>query len=127
MSLAASIILSALDALESDAELAARVRRVLGTATPVDRPEPVSDGGLVNKTVAARRLGKSISTLDRLVAEGAPYRMVGARRMFDVTELVAWCSARGRKPTTPAKKNEDTIDVDGVLHGAGLRVAGTAR
>jgi predicted DNA-binding transcriptional regulator AlpA len=89
-------------------------------ATPATPREPE---GLLAKPRAAKALGVSVSTLDRLVKEGAPVHHVGARRMFDIAELRAWLSARGRKPTTP--KPSDRVDVSDVLARSGLRAAGS--
>jgi hypothetical protein len=99
-------------------EFAATLRGIV--ATPATPPEPE---GLLAKPRAAKALGISVSTLDRLVIAGAPVHHVGARRMFDITELRAWLAPRGRKPTTP--KPSDRVDVSDVLARSGLRIAGS--
>jgi hypothetical protein len=93
-----------------------------GGAAPVAPAEPV---GLVAKASAAKALGCSIATLDRLCAEGAPVHHVGASRRFDVAELRAWLDARGRKATKA--KPSDRVDVDRVLTRAGLHAVGGGR
>jgi excisionase family DNA binding protein len=98
-------------------EFAATLR---GIVTPTPTPEPE---GLLAKPRAAKALGVSVSTLDRLVKEGAPAHHVGARRRFDIAELRAWLASRGRKPTTP--KPSDRVDVSDVLVRSGLRIAGS--
>jgi hypothetical protein len=91
-------------------------------------PAPVESApvGLLSKQPTAKAIGISTTTLDRFVAEGAPVHHVGARRMFDISELRTWLDARGRKPAN-AKPRTDSVDVDDVLSRSGLRLAGGAK
>jgi hypothetical protein len=103
-------------------DVIATMRALFSPATS-DRTPPI---GLVAKALAAKALGVSTSTLDRLVVEGAPIHPVGSRRMFDVAELRSWLDARGQRPPS-ARRVRDSVDVDGILHRSGLRAVGGAR
>jgi hypothetical protein len=87
--------------------------------------EPVSVG-LVKAKVAAKAIGASITTFNRLAREpGAPCEMIGAQPRYDIEKFRAWLAARGKKPTTPSnQRSTDPIDVTSVLNRAGLRVVG---
>ncbi len=95
-----------------------------GAVQPVAPTVLVTDGGLVGKAGAAKHFGVSVSSIDRYTAEGAPCHVVGTRRRYGLAELGAWLAARGKRPTTPATKHQDDVDVDNVLHHAGLRMVG---
>jgi excisionase family DNA binding protein len=96
--------------------------RAVSAPSSVD-PAP---GSLVAKADAARALGISVSTVDRLARDGAPVHHVGGRRRFDVAEFRTWLDSRGQRSPS-AKPVKDSIEVDDVLRGSGLRVAGGGR
>jgi hypothetical protein len=84
--------------------------------------------GLVDKATAARAIGISVATLDRLTRAGAPVTTVGARRRFDIPELRAWVKARGRRstavvPSTKIMDRQLESEVDELARAAGLRPA----
>jgi hypothetical protein len=84
-------------------------------------PEP---SGLLDKRDAAKMLGVSMATVDRMTAQGMPTETIGARRRFDVPACRAWLKARGRSATTPARSERVIdVDVDDVIASAGLRRA----
>jgi hypothetical protein len=106
--------------------VAALVVEQMREAAKADAP-PLPTG-LVDRRDAARALGISIATLDRLARDGAPVRRVGARRRFDLDELRAWLEARGRRPaaaTRPVhRRRDDDVDDDDVVamaEAAGIR------
>ncbi len=90
------------------------------------QPAPVTveqdPPGLMSKPRAAKAIGKSTATLDRLCAEGAPVHFVGAAKMFDLAELRAWLDARGRRPTHA--KASDRVDISDIAAHHGLRAIG---
>lgn len=49
----------------------------------------------------AAQLRTSERTVARMVADGCPSMLVGARRRFDLTEVIAWTKERAACP--PAK------------------------
>jgi excisionase family DNA binding protein len=98
-------------------EIIAALRAVTAPAAPAEAR------GLVAKAEAARALGVSVSTLDRLARDGAPVHAVGGRRRFDVSELRTWLDARGQV-SPRATPSSDRVDVSDVLTRSGLRVAG---
>ena len=102
--------------------IAARVVERLTPILAAPPPEPMPTG-LVDKRTAAKAVGVSMPTLDRLTREGASVHAVGARRRFDIAELRAWFTARGRKPTkaSASTAKDDDIDVDDIIAAAGLR------
>jgi predicted DNA-binding transcriptional regulator AlpA len=76
-------------------------------------PEPATDlpNAWVDKRTACKTLGISTSTIDRLVREGAPVHIVGARRHFNLDEIREWLSVRGSRPTTPPRRVvEEAVD-----------------
>jgi hypothetical protein len=98
-------------------------RALFAAPTPPVEPEA---GVLVAKSGAARALGVSVSTLDRLVAEGAPHSTIGGRKRFDIGELIAWSNARGQRPAN-VKSSKDSTDVSDILEAHGLRAIGGGR
>jgi hypothetical protein len=58
---------------------------------------------LLDRDGAARLLGVSTKTLDRLVKEGAPFLLVGDAKRFEPAVLVGWLKAR-RGPRLHAVK-----------------------
>lgn len=68
---------------------------------------------LVSRQAAARCLGVSLSTLDKLVATaGLPSLWIGERRMFRPADLESWAA---RLPlANPPKKNDEIVDNTGL-------------
>lgn len=91
---------------------------------PVALAMPPAPSGSLVKAELAKALRVSLATVDRLVREGMPCELVGARRRFDLEACRVWLAARGRKSTaSPAPRAEDdSIDVTRVTRRAGLRV-----
>jgi excisionase family DNA binding protein len=59
---------------------------------PPSTPEPY----LTRKQVA-ERMGLSLSTIDRFIAEGAPCERFGMRAVrFQWSQIIAWARERGR-------------------------------
>jgi hypothetical protein len=84
-------------------------------------PEPT---GLVDKRTAAKMLGVSMATVDRMTAQGMPTETIGARRRFDVPQCRTWLKARGRSATTPSRSERVIeVDLDDVIASSGLRRA----
>jgi hypothetical protein len=98
------------------------VERMQAMASAVEAPV-----GLVDRRDAARAVGVSVATLDRLARDGAPVHRVGARRRFDVVELRAWLEARGRRPAAPRaalpppRDDVDDAEVIELAAAAGIR------
>ena len=108
--------------------VAIRVADVLVTrAVAEPPPETFAPGVLVDKRTAARAIGTSQATLDRLVHEGAPVHVVATRRRFEISELRGWLAARGKRRTVAKPKRRDADDilldqqVDEIARAAGLR------
>jgi hypothetical protein len=100
---------------------------VIAAVRAVSPHAPIADtipGALVAKVDAARALGVSVSTLDRLARDGAPVHTVGGRRRYDVSELRVWLDARGQV-SPRATPSSDRVDVFDVLERSGLRIAGS--
>jgi hypothetical protein len=105
------------------------VRDALAEAMPKHTSAPAITG-LQSRALAAKALGISTSTLDRLLAEpdGMPFVQIGKSRKIDIAAAREWLAKRGPKPTTrTAKKKADDVDVTSVLARGGLRAAGGAR
>jgi hypothetical protein len=117
----AQVAIEALEIIASNPEAVAQLRAIVGAA---QAPAQVVDAdGLLPKQKIAKALDVSVATIDRLTREGMPIAAhVGDARRFDLDACRAWLAARGKKPTTAPKKAHD-VDIDDVLHGAGLTVS----
>jgi hypothetical protein len=117
----ASVLVDVARVICDDAEAITTLRELLAAVQPAQPAKEPAPEGLLSKARAAKAIGKSVATLDRLVKEAAPWHPVGDRMMFDLVELRAWLEGRGRKPTKAKTRNDD-VDVTDILRRHGLRV-----
>jgi hypothetical protein len=83
-----ALIVGAVEALEADAELAARARRVLGLTAPTSTPEVEA---LYSKVPDyAKRIAVSESTAWSLVRRGLPCIGLGRSRRVDIRRADEW-------------------------------------
>lgn len=83
------------------------------TAEPKGKAALLLPPILISRQAAARCMGVSLSTLDKLVATaGLPSVWVGERRMFRPADLEAW--AARLPPANPPQKNDETVDNTGL-------------
>ncbi len=94
MSLVRQVLVAALDALESDATLQDRVRRLLGVSG-----SPASPADVQFETVGAfsERVSLSERRMWQLVREGLPTVGIGRSRRVDVRRAIEWLRDPSRR------------------------------
>jgi hypothetical protein len=92
---------------------------------------------LVDRRELARCLSVSVAQVDRLVAQGMPFLVVGESKRFDVAEVRAWCRAKAEQEAAapsssapralPSRAANDEPATGGVRILSRPRSAGGAR
>lgn len=113
------VLHAAIERIERDPALAARIRTALAPED-VRAPTPPK---LLRAREAARALSVSVATLNRAARQGCPHVVVGTGNRFDLAEVRAWFHGRGRAPVEKAAPDPDRIDVASVARRAGFRAA----
>lgn len=86
-------------AIANDPAAIAATRKILGIED--NAPEPIDPDARISKAQLARKLSVSVSTIDRLDREGAPFAYLGDQKRYRFDDYVAWYEARGKKPAAP--------------------------